>query len=163
MTRLPVRSGEEGSIRWPGSSHFLPFKAIMSDRVAHLQIIQGVINRLSQNSFLLKGWTVVLVSALFALAAGDSEILFVYLAYLPAIAFWWLDAYFLRQERLYRALYDEMREVEDADVDFSMDTRSVADRVATWFKVALSPTIIAFHLTLIGAVALVMVIALLRQ
>ena len=135
----------------------------MSDRVAHLQIIQGVINRLSQNSFLLKGWTVVLVAGLFALAAGDSEILFVYLAYLPVIAFWCLDAYFLRQERLYRALYDEMREVEEADVDFSMDTRSVADKVAPWYKVAVSPTIIAFHLTLIGAVALVMAITLLRQ
>ncbi|WP_419946027.1 hypothetical protein [Candidatus Poriferisodalis sp.] len=135
----------------------------MSDRVAHLQIIQGVINRLSQNSFLLKGWAVVLVSGLFALAAGNSEILFVYLAYLPAIAFWCLDAYFLRQERLYRALYDEMREVDEADVDFSMDTRSVADKVAPWYRVAVSPTIIAFHLTLIGAVALVMAIILGRQ
>lgn len=135
----------------------------MSDRVAHLQIIQGVINRLSQNSFLLKGWAVVLVSGLFALAAGGTEILFVYLAYLPAFAFWCLDAYFLRQERLYRALYNEMREVEEADVDFSMDTRPVADKVAPWYKVALSPTIIAFHLTLIGAVALVMAIALWRQ
>lgn len=135
----------------------------MSDRVAHLQIIQGVINRLSQNSFLLKGWAVVLVSGLFALAAGNSEILFVYLAYLPAIAFWCLDAYFLRQERLYRALYDEMREVEEADVDFSMDTRPVADNVAPWYRVALSRTIIAFHLTLIVTVALVMAIALCRQ
>ncbi len=135
----------------------------MSDRVAHLQIIQGVINRLSQNSFLLKGWAVVLVSGLFALAAGNSEILFVYLAYFPAIAFWCLDAYFLRQERLYRALFDEMREVEDADVDFSMDTRSVADKVAPWCKVAVSPTISAFHLTLIGAVALVMAITLGQQ
>lgn len=135
----------------------------MSDRIAHLQIIQGVINRLSQNSFLLKGWAVVLVSGLFALAAGNSEILFVYLAYLPAIAFWCLDAYFLQQERLYRALYNEMREVDDADVDFSMDTRPVADKVAPWYKVAVSPTIIAFHLTLIGAVALVMAITLGRQ
>lgn len=135
----------------------------MSDRVAHLQIIQGVINRLSQNSFLLKGWAVVLVSGLFALAAGNSEVLFVYLAYLPAIAFWWLDAYYLRQERLYRALYDEMREVKDADVDFAMDTRPVADKVAPWYKVAVSPTIIAFHLTLTGAVTLVIVITLCRQ
>lgn len=135
----------------------------MSDRVAHLQIIQGVINRLSQNSFLLKGWAVVLVSGLFALAAGNSEILFVYLAYLPAIAFWCLDAYFLRQERLYRALYDEVREIEDANVDFSMDTRPVAHKVAPWRRVAVSPTISAFHLTLIGAVALVMAITLFRQ
>ncbi len=56
-----------------------------------------------------------------------------------------------------------MREVEEADVDFSMDTRSVADKVAPWYKVAVSPTIIAFHLTLISAVALVMAIILGQQ
>lgn len=65
-------------------------------------MIQAVVNRMSVNSFLLKGWSVVLISALFALAAGDSQALFVYIAYFPAIAFWMLDAYFLRQERLLR-------------------------------------------------------------
>ena len=52
---------------------------------AHLEMIQGVVNRLSHNSFLLKGWSVVLVSAMFALSARDSAALFVYLAYFPAI------------------------------------------------------------------------------
>ena len=39
----------------------------MNNKHKHLELIQGVINRLSTNSFLLKGWSVVLVSALFAL------------------------------------------------------------------------------------------------
>lgn len=38
---------------------------------AHLAMIQGVVNRLAQSSFLLKGWSVVLVSALLAFADGD--------------------------------------------------------------------------------------------
>ena len=38
----------------------------MSSKLSHLEMIQGIVNRLSQNSFLLKGWTVVLVSGLFA-------------------------------------------------------------------------------------------------
>ena len=42
-------------------------------------MIQGVVNRLSLNSFLLKGWSVVLVSAMFALAAKDNQLFFVYL------------------------------------------------------------------------------------
>ncbi len=64
-------------------------------KLKHLELIQGVINRLATNSFQLKGWSVVLVSALFALAVPGSRAAFVYLAYIPAIVFWGLDGYFL--------------------------------------------------------------------
>jgi hypothetical protein len=59
----------------------------MERKYTHLEMIQGIVNRLSPNSFLLKGWPVVLVSAMFALAAKDTQLLFVYLAYFPAIVF----------------------------------------------------------------------------
>lgn len=65
----------------------------------HLEMIQGVVNRLSNNSFLLKGWSVILVAGLFALAAKDTEPLFAYVAYFPCTVFWLLDGYFLWQER----------------------------------------------------------------
>ena len=81
----------------------------MDNKRTHLELIQGIINRLSTNSFVLKGWSVVLVSALFALAAPESRPAFVYLAYIPTVVFWGLDGYFLWQERLYRALYDHVR------------------------------------------------------
>ena len=44
-------------------------------REKHLELIQGVINRMAGNSFHLKGWSVVLVSALFALAASNAKVL----------------------------------------------------------------------------------------
>ena len=78
----------------------------MDSKLKHLEFIQGVVNRLSTNSFLLKGWSVVLVAALLALSAKDRNILFILLAYLPTLVFWGLDGYFLWQERLYRALYN---------------------------------------------------------
>ena len=49
----------------------------MDSKLKHLEFIQGVINRLSTNSFLLKGWSVVLVSALFALSANDANVTFI--------------------------------------------------------------------------------------
>lgn len=52
----------------------------MDRKLKHLDFIQGVINRLSTNSFLLKGWSVVLVSALFALSANNSNVKFIFLA-----------------------------------------------------------------------------------
>ena len=39
----------------------------MDAKHKHLELIQGVINRLAANSFQLKGWSVVLVSAIFFL------------------------------------------------------------------------------------------------
>ena len=39
-------------------------------KIAHLQMIQAVITRLAGNSFMVKRWSLTLVVALLALAAG---------------------------------------------------------------------------------------------
>jgi hypothetical protein len=136
----------------------------MDQKLKHLELIQGVINRLSTNSFLLKGWSVVLVSALFALAAPESRTAFVYLAYIPAVVFWGLDGYFLWQERLYRALYDHVRTKPEAEIDFSMDTTSFRGTLAkTWHEAVLSRTLLAFHGVLIIAIVVVMALTLINK
>lgn len=132
----------------------------MDSKHTHLEIIQGVINRLSHNSFLLKGWSVVLVSAMFALAAKDSQLMFVYLAYFPAIAFWCLDGYFLRQERLFRKLYDRVRVLDNDKIDFSMNTSVVVNEVDSWSEVTVSKTLSAFHGVLLASIVLVTFISI---
>lgn len=132
----------------------------MSSKHTHLEMIQGVVNRLSHNSFLLKGWSVVLVSAMFALAAGDTEILFVYLAYFPAITFWGLDGYFLHHERLFRKLYDQVRNLPDGEIDFSMDTSKVKHEVDSWASVTLSKTLRVFHGAIVVSIIVVTAITL---
>ena len=89
----------------------------MEQKIKHLEFIQNVINRLSTNSFLLKGWSVVLVSALFALSEYNSSGKFILLAYLPAIVFWGLDGYFLSLEKRYRNLYDNVRQRKPDGID----------------------------------------------
>ena len=118
----------------------------MSDKQKHLEMIQGVINRLSRNSFLLKGWNVTLFSALIALSTHKSDINLVYFAWIPIIILWSLDAFFLRQEKLFRKLYDLVREVPEDKIDFSMDTDQIMgnDRPKRW-KAFLSKTLIPFH------------------
>ena len=131
----------------------------MDRKLKHLDFIQGVVNRLSTNSFLLKGWSVVLVSALFALSANNSKAEFIFLAYIPAFTFWGLDGYFLSQERKYRMLYEKVRILHPDDIDFSMDTEefNVSSEV-DWFSSTLSKTLISFHGTLIVAIVVVMLI-----
>jgi hypothetical protein len=144
-----------------GWSQYCSSKEVfMEDKRAHLEMIQAIIKRMSVNSFQLKGWSVVLVSALFALAAADSQALFVYLAYFPCIAFWMLDGYFLRQERLFRKLYDRVRQLEEPNVDFSMDTSVVAEEVADWSAVMVSKTLLLFHGTVLGSIVIVMLVVI---
>lgn len=128
----------------------------MEKKLSHLEMIQGVVDRLSQNSFLLKGWNVVLISALFALAASNAKASFIYLAYFPALAFWILDAHFLWQERLFRALYNYVRKLKENEIDFSMDTAVVKDEVSPWDDVIFSKTLLLFHGTVVISIIVVM-------
>jgi uncharacterized membrane protein len=133
----------------------------MERQVAHLQMIQAVITRMAGNSFLIKGWSVTLVAALFALSAASTNECFVLLAYFPAFMFWSLDAYFLRQERLFRELYNHvLRGLEGAPEDFSMDTRAFEKEVDTTWCVAWSQTLRLFHGTITATIVVVMVIML---
>ena len=132
----------------------------MDNKQSHLSMIQGIVNRLSSNSFLLKGWSVVLVSAMFAFAAKDSKMIFIYLAYFPAVAFWGLDGYFLHQERLYRALYDYVRIRDEKDIDFSMNTAIVKSKVDSWPAVTLSRTLLVFHGVVVVTIVLVMCLSI---
>ncbi len=126
-------------------------------KTKHLEMIQGVVNRLSTNSFLLKGWSVVLVSALFALSVGGSNPAFIFLAYIPAFVFWGLDGYFLWEERKFRALYDSVRRKDESDIDFSMDTAE-AGQEESLAKATFSKTLVPFHGILIVAIIVVMVL-----
>ena len=136
----------------------------MDKKLKHLELVQGVINRMAHCSFLLKGWSVILVSGLFAFAAKETNPLFVYLAYLPVIAFWILDGYYLYQERLYRKLYGEVRQTAPENIDFSMNaSRFKGQDKATWPESILSTTMLLFHGILTLTVIIVMFVCLAKK
>ena len=131
----------------------------MDRKIKHLEFIQGVINRLASDSFRLKGWSVVLVSALFVLSAREGRPDLVSTAFVPVFVFWGLDGYFLWQERLFRALYDHVRVLEEDQVDFSMDVRTVGtSRARSWPGAMFSRTLLLFYGALATAAVGIMII-----
>lgn len=92
----------------------------MENKREHLRLVQGVVNRMTNNSFMLKGWAVILVAGIFALAEKDADQMYFLVAYVPVIAFWALDSYYLLQERLYRSLYNKVRSTDIEEIDFSL-------------------------------------------
>jgi len=127
-----------------------------AEQTKHLELIQQVVDRMGRNSFQLKGWAITLVAALFVLATSAAGTPWsAAVAFLPALVFWGLDAYYLRQERLFRALYDEVRSHPENVEPFSMDTRPFCRQVANWFGVAFSRTIWPLYGAVVVATALV--------
>ncbi|MBQ2886718.1 MAG: hypothetical protein IJE43_23625 [Alphaproteobacteria bacterium] len=73
-----------------------------------IDLIQSCISRMAQNSFMVKGWVITLVAACCAVSSLNSsewKILFIF-GGLAIILFWYLDAFFLKMERLYRFKYE---------------------------------------------------------
>ena len=125
-------------------------------------IRSGIINRMAGNSFLLKGWCVTLISALFALAANNSNPFFIYLTYFPCVTFWSLDGYFLHQERLYRKLYQAVSKKQPDEIDFSMNAVVYKNEIDSWFLTCFSITLRIFHGTVLGTIFIIMLIIKLR-
>lgn len=129
----------------------------MENKRQHLEMIQGVINRMAGNLFFLKGWAITLIAALFALSAKDANTQYFFIAYFPVLIFWILDGYFLSQERLFRNLYDDVRKRDEKDIDFSMDTRIYKDNPRNgWLYSMFSPTLLWFYLSLALVMLLIM-------
>ncbi len=130
----------------------------MNEKIEYLKMLQLVITRMGDNSFKLKGWSVTLTSALFALAAKNADSRYVVVSYFPIVMFWALDGYFLYQERLFRKLYDKARAGQDASRDFSMNTSEFKnDADVSWSSVTLSSTVFIFHGVVLFTVCIVLI------
>ena len=114
------------------------------EKMKHLDLIQDVIARLASNSFLLKGWSVTLASAMVGLSAKSSEPRLALLALLPILAFWGLDAYYLGYERRFRELHSVAARA--ATTDFQMIPEDLGLR--DWLNVVVRPAVLWLHLPL---------------
>ena len=131
----------------------------------HLEFIQNIINRMSNNSFLLKGWNVTVSSAILALIINNPNLLFAVVALFSSLSFWGLDAYYLRQERLYRSLYDAIRVTKITKKTkkvemFSLDTDKYEAQVPSWFRTLWSKSIFWLHGVVVVVIALAFILLL---
>ena len=72
----------------------------------HLEIMQGVIQRMAENSRSCKLWCITLVSAVLVLVARTGEPRHALIALAPAVLLCILDSYYLALERNFRRSYE---------------------------------------------------------
>jgi len=120
-------------------------KAILKEyMLKEIDIVQDIIKRMAHNSFMIKGWTIILVVATLLLKGAKIQVL---IAFIPLLVFWFLDAYFLWQERIYRKLYDWIinnRLKTDKDL-FNMNAYRFKDEVQPILKTMFSITLGLFY------------------
>jgi hypothetical protein len=120
-----------------------------NERLKHLEFIQTVIARLGNNSFLVRGWTVTATGALIAVSVQVNEWRIAAVALLIGVAFWILDASYLRRERMFRLLYDEAALHNPSRVPlFSMNIAPYRFTVG-WRKVLTSSSVVMIYVPVI--------------
>lgn len=117
----------------------MPQSKYSDDVRLHLTFIQGIITRMNSNSFSMKGWMVAIISALGAIYASNiySPQSYVYLliALAAVVVFWSLDAYYLKMEQQYRALFkDVLTHTEETDFNLNADGYKKTFWGALWSK-----------------------------
>lgn len=119
-----------------------------------IDIIQDIIKRMAFNSFLIKGWAITLVIA--TLLLKGTEKYQVWLAFIPLLVFWFLDAYFLWQERMYRKLYDWVinNRLKTEKYLFDMNAYRFKNEVQSRFRIMFSITLGWFY----GSIAILIII-----
>ena len=73
---------------------------------AHINLIQGIINRLANNSASCKTWCLTLVGALVSLAGATRAPGIITFALVPVMIFGFMDIMYLANEKAYRDLYN---------------------------------------------------------
>ncbi len=119
-----------------------------------IDIIQDIIKRMAFNSFMIKGWAITLVVV--TLLLKGTEKYQVWIAFIPLVVFWFLDAYFLRQERMYRVLYDWVinNRLKTEEYLFDMKTRRFENEVQSIPRIMFSITLGWFY----GFIAILVII-----
>ncbi len=119
-------------------------KSLKEYLLAEVTIIQDIIKRMAFNSFIIKGWAITLVVVALLLKGNTYQ---VWIAFIPLLIFWFLDTYFLWQERMYRKLYDWVVEnrLKTDEYLFSMNAYRFKKQVHKRLRIMFSVTLGWFY------------------
>lgn len=134
----------------------------MSDgKKEYLQMLQEPICRMSTISAIFKGFAATIVAGISAISYSTTNIWVLGLSFLPVFAFAILDIYYLKLERKFRFLFDQVR-LDKHDIDFSMKLTSdpleiISAKAQTWDCIK-SPSIYLFYPLMLLVLATVLIL-----
>ena len=113
-----------------------------------IDLIQGCINRMAQNSFMVKGWMITLVAVIIALLPEkvgiDIRVLCV-IALGVTLCFWYLDAFYLKMEKLFRWKYEWVIKNRISTLEYAYDLNPHESK--TWINHSKEPWVVEVMIT----------------
>lgn len=137
----------------------------INDNIVHKEIdlIQNCISRMAHNSFLIKGWTLTIVTVVLALIEKNIDPVYLCLViFIPLLSFWYLDAFFLQTEKMYRKMYEwvlQSRPKNNLEYLYDLNPHRFKEQVDSRAKVMWSITLRVFY----GTPALIVLAIILYQ
>lgn len=131
---------------------------ITDEKMTYLQMLQEPICRMSTISAILKGFAATIVAGIASLTYCEVNTWILGLSFIPVLLFACLDVYYLKLEKKYRYLYEQVR-IGKHEVDFSMkhtkDNKIARSRIWDCIK---SPSIWLFYPVIIAILAIVFIL-----
>jgi hypothetical protein len=129
------------------------------EKLKYLEFLQAAISRMASNSFLIKGWSVTLGTAVLGFSVKENNWGMALVALIPTASFWAIDAYYLGLEKLFRDLW--RKAVDYAGATFEMNPGYLCGE--QWGEAARRPAVLLVHLPIaIASLLAAAVIAFLR-
>jgi len=112
--------------------------------IEEVKVNQEIIKRMSGNSLSVKTWTMTLIVATLIFKGNHDH---VFIAFIPLIVFWVLDAYYLRQERLFRKNHEWIinHRLTSEEKIFDLNTKSLEDKVDSIYRIMFSISVLPFY------------------
>ena len=129
----------------------------------YLQMLQEPICRMSTISAIFKGFAATIVAGISAISYSSTNICIFGLSFLPVLVFAVLDIYYLKLERKFRFLFDQVR-LDEHEIDFSMKLTNdpveiIRAKARTWDCIK-SPSIYLFYPLMLVVLVAVLVLKL---
>ena len=118
---------------------------MQEEKITYMQMIQQPIGRMSTASAIFKGFAATIVAGVSKISYSDVNVWVILLSFLPVLSFAALDLYYLRTERRFRHLYEQVRKgLKEIDFSLGLDfeDKAAKSRIIDCIK---SPSIWLFY------------------
>lgn len=128
--------------------------------------IQNIINRMAQNSFYIKAWTITIIAGILVLTFSILNIIIFGTLLVISLFFWVLDSYYLKLEKIFRRLYNQ--KVQDYNNEqkrknvllFDMNIKPFEDLEKKVIRIMISKTEFLFYIPIILIIAILLIYSL---
>ncbi len=131
------------------------------EKCQYLQMLQEPICRMSTISAIFKGFAATIVAGISVISYETTNIWILALSFLPVLAFAIMDIYYLKLERKFRFLFEQVRK-DQHPIDFSMKLTNdpleiISAKARTWDCLK-SPSIYLFYPLMIAVLITVVLL-----